>query len=186
MTTRVLFFDTSAIIKIFLQEKGSDVVKWLIQTKATSRLHFVINEQVCKEFSERIKEFSVSRPHLNINAERILNLFFNHYVGCKFRVIGQEIISNTKEEQNLSIIIKELNLITGKNDWDALHYQSMVNALAFLGGESHPILVSGDNDFVKKVARKGYRVINLNKQSLKEVKVWHNNAFNIDAHKYGI
>jgi len=186
MATKVLFFDTSAIIKIFLQEKGSDVVKWLIQTKAASRLHFVINEKVCNEFSERIKEFSVSRPHLNINAERTLNLFFNHYAGYKFRVIGQEIISNTKEEQNLSMIIEELNLTIGKNDWDALHYQSIVNALAYLGGESHPILVSGDNNFVKKVARKGYRVINLNKQSLEEIKVWHNNAFNVDTHKSGI
>ena len=186
MTTKVLFFDTSAIIKIFIQEKGSDVVKWLIQTKTTSRLHFVINEQVCNEFSERIKEFSVSKPHLNINAERILNLFFNHYAGYKFRVIGQEIISNTKEEQSLSKIIEELNLIIGKNDWDALHYQSMVNALAFLGGESHPILVTGDNDFAKKVARKGYRVVNLNKQSLEETKAWHNNAFNVNANKSGV
>jgi len=86
MTTKVLFFDTSAILKLFLkEEKGCDVMKWYMKNKATLRLHFVINEQVRNEFSNKIAEFSKTKPELNINAERTINLFSKHYVGLVFR-----------------------------------------------------------------------------------------------------
>jgi len=48
-------------------------------------------------------------------------------------------------------------LTIGKNDWDGLHYQSIVNALSFFGSE--PILVTADKRFGNKVESKGYRVI---------------------------
>jgi len=47
-------------------------------------------------------------------------------------------------------ICNELNLKTGKNDWDGFLYQSIIDALAFFDAESHPILVTCDGSFGKK------------------------------------
>ncbi len=170
MAIKVLFFDTSAVLKLFIEENGSDVMKWLEQNKVSLQLHFVVNEQVCSEFSKKINEFGKTGRLSRDKAKRIIRIFFECYAGKTFRVVGQEIISNTKQEQSLEQIIKELKLTKGKNDWDALHYQSIVNALAYLGGQSHPIFVTGDTSFAKKMSQKGYRVINLTKQSIEEIK----------------
>ena len=168
MVIKVLFFDTSALLKKFIPENGSDKVKWLTspQTKVTYALYFVVNEQVCKEFESKIQSFAKHKRITENVAKHVLRQFAN----CHIRVIGQEIISNVKSETTLDAAIDGLNLKQGKDDWDALIYQSIVNALAYLGGQSHPILVTCDVQFAKKVMEKGYRVINPIKQSLDEIK----------------
>lgn len=172
MTTKVLFFDTSALLKIFINEDGAENVKWLTSrnTKSLFALHFVINEQVCNEFESNIRRFSETKKITNEKAEKILLQFSTHCKGKYFRIIGQDIISNTKSETTLSSVVTDLCLKPGKNDWDAIIFQSIINALAYLGGKSHPILVTCDVSLAKKVARKGYRVINPQKQNLNEIK----------------
>lgn len=172
MVIKVLFFDTSALLKRFVEEEGTSNVKWLTSpdTKVSKSLHFVVNEQVCAEFEQKLKHFAHSGKISAEKAERISRTFDSHYKHNYFRVIGQKIISNTKQETNIDAISQDLNLKAGKNDWDGLIYQSIVNALAFLGGESHPILVTCDDSFGRKVKSKGYRVINPAKQSLDEIR----------------
>jgi predicted nucleic acid-binding protein len=170
MAIKVLFFDTSVVIKLFIKEKGSNTLNWLASNKVKFSLRFVINEQVCSEFLNKIKDFCKAGKLPEKNADEINRKFTKFYKGKVFRIIDQKIISNTKLEQNLNKVIEELGLKKGKNDWDALHYQSIVNALAYLGGESHPIFVTADSSFANKVAPKGYRVINPMKQSIKEIK----------------
>jgi predicted nucleic acid-binding protein len=170
MAIKVLFFDNSAVLKLFLEEQGSDIIDWLTSNKVKLRLHFVINEQVCSEFLNKIIQLERVGRLSKDQADKIIKKFTKFYKGKVFRVIGQRIISNTKIEQSLSQIIEELSLTEGKNDWDALHYQSIVNALAYLGGESTPILVTADTSFGNKVSSKGYRVINPLKQSIEEIK----------------
>lgn len=170
MAIKVLFFDNSAVLKHFLKEQGSDIINWLISSKVELSLHFVINEQVCSEFVNKIKWFERVGRLSKGQADEIAKKFNKFYKGKVFRVIGQRIISNTKPEQSLRQIIEELSLTEGKNDWDALHYQSIVNALAYLGRESTPILVTADTRFGNKVSSKGYRVINPVKQSMEKIK----------------
>lgn len=172
MVIKVLFFDTSALLKMFVEEQGTPNVKWLTSsdTKVSNSLHFVVNEQVCTEFEQKLNHFAQNGKISAEKAERISHKFASHYKDKYFRVIGQEIISNTKPEMSIVAISQELNLKAGKNDWDGLIYQSIVNALAFLGGESHPILVTCDGPFARKVKSKGYRVINPAKQSLDEIR----------------
>jgi len=169
---KVLFFDTSALLKMFVEEEGTLNVKWLTSsdTKVSMSLHFVVNEQVCSEFVRKLEHFANTGKISAERADRISRDFTNHYKDKYFRVIGQEIISNTKQETSIDAIFQDLNLKAGKNDWDGLIYQSIVNALAFLGGESHPILVTCDGSFGRKVMSKGYRVINPAKQSLDEIR----------------
>lgn len=173
MVIKVLFFDTSALLKMFVEEGGTQNMKWLTSsaTKVSKSLHFVVNEQVCYEFERKLEHFANTEKIFAESADRISRTFTNHYKDKYFRVIGQDIISNTKRQTSLDEISQDMNLTAGKNDWDGLIYQSIVNALAFLGGESHPILVTCDASFGRKVMSKGYRVINPAKQSLDEIGV---------------
>ena len=170
MVTKILFFDTSALIKLFVKESGSEIVNWLKSNVISYNLHLVINDQVCNEFINKIKMFSKIGKLSKKKATEIELEFTTFYKGQVFRVIGQNIISNTKKEQTLKNIIDEMGFKRGKDDWDALHYQSIVNALAYLGGESHPILVTADSSFAKKVSAKGYGIINPIKQSIEKIK----------------
>ena len=172
MAIKVLFFDTSALLKMFVDEPGSRIVKWLTSsnTKVYNSLHFVINEQICTEFDSKIRHFSNIGKISTKKADDINNKFNRHYKDKYFRVIGQEIISNTKQETSIDDVLRDLNLKKGKNDWDGIIYQSIINALAYLGGESHPILVTCDGNFGKKVISKCYRVINPMKQDLEDIR----------------
>ena len=169
--TKVLFFDTSALLKMFVDEPGTRNVKWLtsFDTKILNSLHFVVNEQVCTEFERKIRHFSNIGKISTKKADGILDKFTRSYKGKYFRFIGQRIISNTQQEISIDEVLRDLNLKKGKDDWDGSIYQSISNALAYLGGESHPILVTCDEKFENKVKRKGYRVINPMKQSLEEI-----------------
>ena len=142
-------------------------MKWLERNKIVESLHFVINEQVCFEFDKKIRQFSEQ------NAEVILDKFDRHYKNKIFRVIGQEIISSDSSKVGKSIkeINNELNLREGKDDWDGRIYRSIINHLALLVGDSHPILVTSDGGFADKVKEKGYRVIDPEKHSIEDIKL---------------
>lgn len=171
MTVKVLFFDTSALIKRFVDEPGTKTMKWLTssETRVAKSLHFNINEQVCIEFLRKIEHFSYEGRISQEKANDIISQFERSYRGKYFHVIGQRIISNVKEETSLDDILRNLGLEKGKNDGDGIIFQSIVNALACLGGKSHPILVTCDKKFAKLVKKNGYRIINPETQSVDEI-----------------
>lgn len=169
MAVKILFFDTSALLKMFVKEDGTDKIKWLTSSKVKYSLHFNINEQVSLEFENKIQDFIKYRKVTQDEGNSIIRNFLKNYKGKYFRVIGQNIISNTKSETDFAQIKKDLALTEGKDDWDGYIYQSIINALAVYSGESHPILVTCDNKFAKKIQAQGYRVINPQKQSIEEI-----------------
>lgn len=171
MAIKVLFFDTSALLKRFIDEPGSKNVKWLTSpaTTVSHSLHLVINGKVYYEFEKKVLQFSKQGKLTEDKARNVLDQFSSHYKGFVFRVVGQNIISNTKREESIDDIVKNLNLQPGKSDWDGRIFQSIVNSLAYLGGQSHPILVTCDIPFSKKIMSKGYRVINPLKQDISEI-----------------
>lgn len=171
MVIKVLFFDTSALIKLFVQEEGTEKVKWLTsnETRIVHSLHFVINEQVCAEFDKKLLHFVKLGKVTAEKAETIHRQFSRYYKGHIFKMIGQNIVSNTKPETDVDTVLEQLGLKRGADDWDGLIYQSIVNALAALGGQSHPILVCCDKRFGNKVKAFGYRVLNPEKQTTDEM-----------------
>lgn len=178
MVIKVLFFDTSALLKMFVDEPGTPNVRWLAssETRFINSLHLVVNEQVCTEFENKIRCFSNIGKISSENAEHIITKINKHYKDKYFSVIGQNIISNTNQETSIDDVIEYLNLRRGKDDWDGIIYQSIINALAALGGESHPILVTCDGRFGKKVKCNGYRVINPMKHTIDEIQnILHSN-----------
>ena len=173
MIIRILFFDTSALLKMFVKEDGSENVKWLTSpdTKICNSLQFFVNDQVCLEFEKKICQFEKSGKLSKKKANQILDAFTNDYKNIYFKVLGKKsLLSPKKQETSINVICKELNLKAGKNDWDGLLYQSIIDALAFFTVESHPILVTCDGSFAKKVKSKGYRIINPMKQNCEEMK----------------
>ena len=172
MIIRILFFDTDALLKMFVKEDGSENVKWLTSsdTKVCNSLQFFVNDQVCLEFENKIRQFEQNGKISKKNAVQILDSFTNHYKNIYFIVLGNKsLLSPKKQATSIDVICKDLNLKAGKNDWDGLHFQSIIDALAFFDAESHPILVTCDESFAMKVKSKGYRIINPRKQSREEI-----------------
>lgn len=168
MIIRILFFDTSALLKMFVKEDGSENVKWLTSpdTKVCNSLQFFVNDQVCLEFENKIRQLEKNGKISKKNADQILDAFTNHYKNIYFKVLDKKsLLFPKKQETSIDAICKELNLKAGKNDWDGLLYQSIIDSLAFFDAESHPILVTCDGSFARKIKSKGYRVINPIKQS---------------------
>ncbi len=174
MVAKVLFFDTCVMLKLFIDEDGTRIMKWLTssQFKVTKRLYFVINKKVCLEFEDKIKNFAKDGKITEKKANQVIFIFNKYYKNKYFKVIGQKIISNSRNETSIDQINLDLSLKKGKNDWDGFIYQSMVNALAYLGGDSTPILVTCDKKFANKVKKRGYRVINpIEKMMMKKTKI---------------
>jgi len=157
---------------MFVKEDGAENVKWLTSpdTKVCNSLQFFVNDQVCLEFENKIRQFETNGRISKKMAYEVLDAFANHYKGIYFKVLGKKsLLSPKKQETSIDAVCKELNLKAGKNDWDGLLYQSIIDALAFFGAESHPILVTCDGPFAEKVKNKGYRIINPMKQSRDEI-----------------
>jgi len=171
MTTKILFFDTNALLKYFVKEPGSEIIRWLCHptTKLENSLIFNINECVCEEF-EKILKYKFERNEISRERLELIKRQFPIFYKKKiFRVIGEHIISNTKLEVSFPEAIKLLKLTTNKNDWDARIYRSICNSLAYLAGPSHPILVTSDKKFLRKVKTQGYRIINPEKHTKAEI-----------------
>lgn len=172
MIIRMLFFDTCALLKMFVREDGSDIVRWITSpdTKIVNSLQFFVNDKVCSEFEKKIREFEKNDKISKKRADQILDSFTNDYKKIYFKVLGENsLLAPQKPKTSLDEICIDLKLKSGKNDWDGLHYKSIIDALAFFDGESHPILVTCDRAFSYKVKKKGYRIINPIKQSRDEI-----------------
>jgi hypothetical protein len=172
MIYKLLFFDTSALIKIFKKEVGSENMKWLTSpdTKVIKSLIFFVNDQVCKEFNYKIYQFVQFGEMSKQKADQILDAFNNHYKDKDFKVLPKHsLLDPKKQKTGIEEICEELKLKSGKNDWDGFHFQSIIDSLAHFAAESHPILVTCDRKFAGKVKGKGYRIINPEMQSQKEI-----------------
>jgi len=139
-------------------------------TKILNGLRFYINDQVCYEFKKKIHQFEKNGKISTKRAEQILDAFNNTYQTSYFSVLGEKsLLSPKKKTTNIKNICKKLKLKEDKNDWDGYLYQSIIDALAYFDGESHPVLVTCDSSFAKKVKMQGYRIINPLKQNQKEI-----------------
>ena len=81
MIIRMLFFDTSALLKMFVKEDGTENVKWLTspETKVCNSLQFFVNDQVCLEFDNKIHQFVKNGKISNERANQIMDAFNNNY-----------------------------------------------------------------------------------------------------------
>ena len=104
MVIKVLFFDTNALLKLFLSEPGSETVRWLTSApvKISNGLRFHINETVVYEFYRKLSEYEGAGDLSAERADQARDKFERHYRDRWFRVVGHNPISRHQRRITLS------------------------------------------------------------------------------------
>ena len=172
---RSLFLDTSAILKLFLPERGSDVVRWLCSgiTKVQYGLWCTASPRVRSEV-------------LNVIGAKRQSGQLSQHRADQIKVTATDMFAHTihvrgdkpppglpGKDVTARDLVKRHNLTVGKNDWDMDHIEAIVNHLRFLGGMSKVQVVTADGDFAGILELEGYDVINPETTTIKDLeKVW--------------
>jgi hypothetical protein len=172
---RSLFFDTCAILKFFLPEKGSEVVRWLFcgQTTLLYGLWRTSSPRVRQEFFDVINR-KCRAGHISQNrADQIKTTAMNMFTNS-IHVRGDSPPPGLPgTDITTSELVKRHNLIAGKNDWDMEHIEKIVNHLRFLADISKVQVVTADQDFADILQIEGYFIINPEKKTVAELeKEW--------------
>lgn len=159
---RGLFFDTSAILKYFLPEKGSEVVRWLClgETKFRYGLWATASPRVRKEFFDVIGTKCQSGQISQHRADQIRTTASDLFTRSIH--IRGDTPPPGLPGKNITVdeLVKRHKLMIGKNNWDMDHIETIVNHLRFLGGISKVRVVTADQAFAEILGIEGYVVIN--------------------------
>jgi PIN domain nuclease of toxin-antitoxin system len=170
-----LFLDTSAILKLFLPERGSDVVRWLCSgtTKVQYELWCTASPRVRNEVLNKISAKRQSGQLSQHRADQIKATakdMFAHSIHVRGDTPPPGL---TGKDVTASDLVKRNNLTVGKNDWDMDHIEAIVNHLRFLGGMSKFQVVTADRGFAKILNLEGYGVINPETTTIEDLeKAW--------------
>jgi len=169
-----LFFDTNAILKIFLDEPGHEVVKWLCKPETRVELPIMIDTSihVQQEFYNVINRKSQNGNLTPEKAEKIKYLS-KFYFKEVFRICddNKKPLIDEKRQMNEIIVIDKYNLKPDKDIGDAKILSCVMNYLYFLGGLSKPHIVTSDKKFQKIIFAEGYGIIDPEKLNENEIKV---------------
>ena len=172
---RSLFFDTCAILKFFLPEKGSEVVRWLFcgQTKVIYDLWRTSSPRVRKEFSDVIDRKYRAGQISQHRADQIKTTASGMFTGL-IHIRGNSLPPGLPgKDITADELVKRHNLTVGKNDWDMEHIEKIVNHLRFLAGASKVQVVTADQAFANILQVEGYVVINPETKTIAELeKEW--------------
>jgi hypothetical protein len=169
---KVLFFDTNAIVKYWIEEPGHDVVRWLCDptTKVLLGLSYSTSEQVEKEFYTVIDKIAKNHKDPGKYASAIKNRA-KPYFESVFHIRDSKPIPKSKfgNDANENEIIIRHNLRPDKDNGDAKIISCVINYLRFLVDTSLPHVVTSDHKFQKVITGEGYKVIDPEKQTKFEI-----------------
>jgi hypothetical protein len=172
MVMKVLFFDTCAVVKYWIEEPGHDVVRWLCdpETKVLLSLSFSTSEQVEKEFYTVIDIIAKNQKNPEKYASAIKDRA-KPYFESVFHVRDSKPLPKFKfrNDTNENEIINKYSLKPDKNSGDAKIISCVINYLRFLGGSSLPHVVTSDQKFQKVIKGEGHKVIDPEKQTKSEI-----------------
>lgn len=169
---RSLFFDTSAILKFFLPEKGNEVVRWLFsgQTTVLYGLWRTSSPRARQEFFDVIDRKCQTGQISRHRADQIKTTASDIFSRL-IHVRGDSPPSGLPgKDVTADELVKRHNLTVGKNDWDMEHIENIVNHLRFLAGTSKVQVVTADQDFADILQMEGYVVINPEAKKVEELK----------------
>jgi len=172
MVMKVLFFDTCAIVKYWIEEPGHDVVRWLCdpETKVLLGLSFSTSEQVEKEFYTVIDRIAKNHKNPEKYASAIKDRA-KPYFESVFHIRDSKPLPKFKfgNDTNENEIINKYNLKPDKDIGDAKIISCVINYLRFLGDSSLPHVVTSDQKFQNVIIGEGYKVIDPEKQTKSEI-----------------
>lgn len=159
---KILYFDTSAIIKYFFpEENGSDLIRWIVDNRVSNATSLNTSQITIYEFKKILKR---KEKELKIMTDRLKRVISKSkpYFSRVFRVIDDHKLPGFKKgkDTNYLEICKKYKLAIKKNSWDARHLSSVINYLRCFAGESKPYVVTADVNLGKIVKAEGYNVIN--------------------------
>ena len=164
---KILYFDTSAIIKYFVTEKGSKLIRWIVNNYFLHSLSLDTSQIALYEFKPTLKK-KVKRGEISeVQMRRIIDKA-KYYLPGVFRIGDFRPIPGFKSSKDTTYleICKKYGLKIGKNSWDARHLSYVINYLRCFGGISRPRFITSDRKFIKIIKAEGYDVIDPEKISI--------------------
>lgn len=155
---KVLYFDTNAIIKFFVREKGSELIKWIVNTEnqALYSLSISTSQIAIYEFKKVIKKKEKRGDITNKQMKGILTKSKDYFRTC-FHVRDYRPVPGFRDNKDTNYL--ELCKKYGLESWDARHFASVINYLRCCAGVSRPRIITADKYFKKAIKAEGYDVI---------------------------
>jgi len=152
---RILYFDTSAILCWFFKEPGSKNVEKIYQNLYLSQGNYSFNcsKNTQAELYRKLEE-KISNKHERIKFIGIFDKLF---------IIIEPFKNEGDEEKNdfyNNLILRYPNFSKIKNSEDSKIIKDLFVCLGIFAKESHPILISSDNEMCNVVKKEGYQFFN--------------------------
>jgi len=168
MTMKVLILDTCAIVKFFINECGSETVRYIVDNRAKLGLSLSASIFARLEFEKLIWK-KVAYNNVSKSKAKSIIESANTYFSLVFHIRDTYPIPEFKIGRPMEYeqIIKKYDLSIGQNDRDILQLMCAHNYLGCFGlaEESHPHIVTSDHNFLKITKAEGYGVIDPEKLS---------------------
>jgi len=173
--TKLLFLDTNALVKRFVDEPGHDVIMWLFSNNAVLEfsVHLMTSTNVRDEFGRTIAKMVAGRQISEGEARGVMARS-RGYIGLEnsgLRIVDTGPLPGFQrgDDTSLEELIKKHDLHECDRT-DCAIMTSIVNYLRCFGGGSLPHVVTSDKDFSKVVKREGFGKINPEKITIDELK----------------
>lgn len=158
---KLLYFDTNSIVKYFVNEKGSDLVKWIVDNRVLHHTHILTSQIANYEFKIAIKKKEENETISNEELKKILSIS-KPYFSTVFRSIDSHRIPKFKtgKDTNYVEICAKHGRKIEKDSRDGRHLSCVINFLRCYSEGSKPRIVTSDKNFIKIIKLEGYEVIN--------------------------
>lgn len=176
---RIIYFDTNAILKFFIDEEGSDVVRAIVENRDPDNQYDPFETWISRETSQiAIYEFKKiikekrENGELSSHHERKILSRAKTYFGGVFRIIdhmpkpGIKFSKDTNYVELCNKHGKEIN----KFGRDARHLAIIINYLRGLKNPYRPWVLTADKVFSKIIKKEGFDVVNPERVTIKEFK----------------
>lgn len=166
---KILYFDTSAIIKYFIREKGSSLIKWIVNNRIQYSLSLDTSQIALYEFKDRLKGKAKIGEISNEQLKRIISKS-KHFFPNVFRIGDFRPIPGFRslKDTNYLELCKKHGLRIEKEGRDARHLSYVINYLRCFGGISKPRIITADVNFGKIIKAESFDVINPEKVTIDE------------------
>ncbi|MDD5323126.1 MAG: type II toxin-antitoxin system VapC family toxin [Methylococcales bacterium] len=173
---KILILDTCAIVKFFINEPGSETVRYIANNRTQLGLNLSVSIFARLEFEKILWRKAAYNQITTSKVKSILERA-NGYFSDVFRIRDTYPIPDFKVGSTMEYeqMIKKHSLSIGQNDRDVWHLMCAHNYLGCFGltGESLPHIVTSDRDFQKIIEAEGYGVIDPEKVSSQDLlKKW--------------
>lgn len=171
MAIKILLLDTSAIVKFFLPERGSEIVRWMVNNRVYLGLNFSVST-VAKLELEWLVWKKAAHDQITLPTAKSIVRRSRWYFRDVFHVRDEDPIPAFRSGKPVEYkkLVKKYKLALSRNDRDVWHLVCVHNYLRCFGGESKPCVVTSDANLKKIVKAEGYVSLDPEKTTIHNLK----------------